>query len=535
MNSSLPPALSSIGDVLAAIDVGTNSFHMVVARIVGDDGFEVLTREKQVVRLGRGGGEMKMLSDEAMARGVDVLRRMRQIADSQGATVRAVATSAVREARNSADFIAAAHQVGVDVEVISGVEEARLIHLGVLQAVPVFDRRLLLVDIGGGSTEVVVGQSGDMLFARSFKLGAVRLTDRFFARTSTKSPASGASSSAVSASAIAKCRAHIRSTLATVEREVIDLGHEVAVASSGTAETIGRMVHAASGRPELRTYNCYEFDTDDLDAIVEDLCAAPSDAARRQLPGLDPARADIILAGALVLQTIAHEFDIHRFTFSDYALREGVLLDTIQRHRGLHVHALRDVARRSVRQLAQRCDEDPRHSEHVAGLAVHLFDATIDLHGLDDEYRHLLEAAALLANVGLVVSHSKHHLHSYYVIRNSELVGFTDPEIELVALIARYHRKSAPKSAHAEFDHLSPADQFAVRVLAGLLRIAIGLDRSHDQRVGDLRITTGRKRLGIEAVAAHDAPLDLEVYAATERQSLLAEALGREIAISAGR
>ncbi len=156
-------------------------------------------------------------------------------------------------------------------------------------------------------------------------------------------------------------------------------------------------------------------------------------------------------------------FSIPRFTFSDYALREGVLLDTIQRQRGSELHeSLRDVSRRSVRQLAARCDDDPAHSEHVARLAVELFDATADLHGLDNLCRGLLEAAALLANVGLVISHSKHHLHSYYVIRNSELVGFTDPEIELIALVARYHRKSAPKPTHPEFVQLDADAQRTV-------------------------------------------------------------------------
>jgi exopolyphosphatase/guanosine-5'-triphosphate,3'-diphosphate pyrophosphatase len=513
MPASAAEVSEPAGTTLAALDLGTNSFHLVVARLVGDDGFEVLTREKEMVRLGHGGGEMKEISPESMSRAVAALTRMRKVADSAGAPIRAVATSATREASNAAEFLAAAHEAGVDVEVISGVEEARLIHLGVLQAVPVFDQRLIMVDIGGGSTEILVGQSGDSLFARSFKLGAVRLTDRFFAGTR------------LHPSAVGSCRKYVRSMLTTVEREVNELGHDVAVASSGTAETIARMVHAATGRSELRTFNCFEFTSDELSATVRDIVTAPTLAARRKLPGLDPARADIILAGALILEGVADVFGIERFTFSDYALREGVLLDTIHRQRGTGMQALRDVARRSVRQLAARCDDDPDHSEHVARLAVELFDATAEAHGLADSCRPLLQAAALLANVGLVISHSKHHLHSYYVIRNSELVGFTDPEIELIALIARYHRKSAPKPSHAEFMRLSAPDQQMVRVLSGLLRIAIGLDRSHDGRVEAVTVTTRPKRLTIEVHARHDADIELELYAATERTPLLADAL----------
>jgi exopolyphosphatase/guanosine-5'-triphosphate,3'-diphosphate pyrophosphatase len=510
------------GSTLAALDLGTNSFHLVVARLVGDDGFEVLTREKEMVRLGHGGGEMKEISPESMSRAVAALKRMRQIADSAGAPIRAVATSATREASNAADFLAAAHEAGVDVEVISGVEEARLIHLGVLQAVPVFDQRLILVDIGGGSTEVLVGQSGDTLFARSFKLGAVRLTDRFFGGTR------------LHPSAVGSCRKYVRSMLTTVEREVADLGHDVAVASSGTAETIARMVHATTGRAELRTFNCFEFSAEELRTVVRALIDAPTITARRRLPGLDPARADIILAGALILEGVADVFGIDGFTFSDYALREGVLLDTIHRQRGTEVHSLRDVARRSVRQLAARCDDDPQHSEHVARLALELFDATAGFHGIDDSCRPLLQAAALLANVGLVISHSKHHLHSYYVIRNSELVGFTDPEIELIALVARYHRKSAPKTSHPEFVKLDPADQRTVRVLAGVLRIAIGLDRSHDGRVESLAVEATSDGLTIEVSPRDGADIDLELYAASERTALLADTLAIPVRLRHG-
>src|SRR4051794_39129293 len=207
--------------ILAAIDLGTNSFHLVVARVSTDGRFEVITTEKDVIRLGHGGGDMKDLSDDAIDRGIAALTRMRRIAESSGAPLRAVATSAVREAENANVFLQRARaEAGVEVEVISGVEEARLIHLGVLQAVPVFDRRLLLCDIGGGSTEVLLGHGGETIDARSFKLGAVRLTDRFF-----RSP--DAEHSKPSPASIGACRAFIRSTLAVFEREVSHRGFDV--------------------------------------------------------------------------------------------------------------------------------------------------------------------------------------------------------------------------------------------------------------------------------------------------------------------
>lgn len=506
---------------LAALDIGTNSFHLVVARLL-DNGYEVVTREKETVRLGHGGGDMKQLSNDAMDRGISSLRRMQRIASAHSATIRAVATSAVREARNADVFLARARrEAKIEIEVISGLEESRLIHLGVLQAVPAFDRRLILVDIGGGSTEVLIGERGETLTARSFKLGAVRLTDRFFPNGTT------------SADAVRECRSYVRSILATFDREVEELGFEIAIASSGTAETIARMVHAERDDTPLHTFNRFEFTVAELQSIADALAKKKSSDDRRSTPGLDPARADIIVAGALVLEGVADIFGIKSFVFSEAALREGVLLDTIARMQGGALHHLRDVSRRSIRALAERCDDDPSHSAHVAALALQLFDATEELHGLPPDAREYLEAGALLANVGLVISHSKHHLHSYYVIRNSELTGLTDTEIEIIAQIARYHRKSAPKAGHDAFGRLSADDQRLVRTLAGILRVAIGLDRSHDGRVRSVMANVRRDRLVIEAESKRGKEISLELYTANERADLLEEVLGHRVAIVA--
>lgn len=511
--------------LLAALDLGTNSFHLVVARVSEQGGIDVLTRHKETVRLGHGGGDMKVLEPEAMERGISALRRMRRLAESAGAPLRAVATSAVREAENASVFLdRALHEAGVDVDVISGVEEARLIHLGVLQAVPVFDKRLVLCDIGGGSTEVLVGQQGEVLTARSFKLGAVRLTDRFF-------PGGRAE-----ADAVWECRAYVRSTLAVFERDVEKFGFEIAVGSSGTIESVARMAHRLRpGATELRTYNCFEFTAAELAQVIDRLAAARTAAERREVPGIEPERADIVLGGALVLEGVFDTFGIERMTVSDNALREGVLLDTLLRTTAGAVHHLDDVSRRSVEHLVETCDDDPAHSRHVASLALQLFDATAVLHGLDRTSRDYLEAASMLANVGLFIAHAKHHLHSYYVIRNSEqLTGFTDHEIEIIALVARYHRKSAPKPSHAEYARLAPEDQHVVRVLAGLLRVAIGLDRSHDGRVDRVTVRRAGERVLVEAHASSGADLALELYAANERRGLLETVLGVPVEVVTG-
>ena len=527
MASTPAPSASATDDdprALAALDIGTNSFHLVVARPAGDGRFETLTREREVVRLGHGGGDMKEMSPEAVDRGIASLRRMRRIADSFDATLRAVATSAVREAVNASTFLERARrEAGVEIDVISGAEEARLIHLGVLQAVPVFEQRMLLVDIGGGSTEVVIGQRGETLASRSFKLGAVRLTDRFFP------------GGRVEPKAIAPFRQYARGVLSHFQRDIDRHGFDVVVASSGTAEAVARMTHAATGAEPLRTYNCYEFTTPELAGVVAELVARRTASARAKVPGLEAGRADIAPAGALILETAATMFGVERITFSEAALRDGVLVDTVGRMRvDGALHHLGDVSRRSIRQLAERCDDDPAHSAHVARLAVELFDALAPLHGLDAAAREYLEAGALLANVGLVVAHSKHHLHAYYVIRNSELAGLTDLEIEIVAQIARYHRKSEPKPSHPEFAGLEPRHQELVRTLAGILRVAIGLDRSHRRHVASVHAEVHPKRVVVLAVPEQDADIGLELYAANERKALLERVIDRRVELIPG-
>ncbi|MEX0789281.1 MAG: Ppx/GppA phosphatase family protein [Actinomycetota bacterium] len=502
-------------EVLAAIDIGTNSFHLVVARVGGPNAIEVLAREKAMVRLGSGAGELKHLADEAVDRGIEALDRFRGVAEAYGAPVTAVATSAVREARNQQVFLDRARaEAGVEVEVIAGFEEARLIHLGVLQAVAIFDQQLLLCDIGGGSTELLVGRRGETIAARSLKMGAIRLTQRFFG------------SDKPSSAAVDSCRRYVRANLAAFGRDVRTLGFEVAVGSSGTMATLCAMAGARNEMPVPKTWNNFVLTKGDLKAVVKSLIKASSPEARAKLPGMDPKRADIILAGALILEQVFEDLEVESMIYSDYALREWVLLDSWQRHHGGSLHHLSDLRRRSVVHLAEQMEDDLVHSNHVAQLALSMFDQTLDLHRLGDDAREYLEAAALLCNLGLFLSHAGHHRHSYYIIRNSEhLTGFTNREIELIAQIARYHRKSVPGAKHPEFGELSKKDQHLVRCCAGLLRIAIGLDRTHGQKVLEVAVSA-RKSLTIQVVPRNGSDIGLELFSASQRSDLASESLG---------
>jgi exopolyphosphatase/guanosine-5'-triphosphate,3'-diphosphate pyrophosphatase len=514
-----------VPETLAAVDVGTNSLHLVVARTTEGDRFEVLTREKEMVRLGSGSSEMKELSPDAIDRAVAALDRFRRIAESHGAPMRAVATSAVREAENRKELLRRARkEAGVEIEVVSGVEEARLIHLGVLQALELYDRRLMLCDIGGGSTELLIGERGDALASVSLKLGAVRLTNRFFV------------ADGLHPSSVDSCRRHIQATLSSFDRSVEEHAPDVFVGSSGTIEQVLRLARGLEGAEPLRTLNGAVLKRKQVLAVVDALIAARAAGTTSELVDLDPKRADIILAGALVLEGVVKRFATKELVISEYALREGVFLDTVQRHHGGSTDHLRDVAMRSVLDLMKACDEDIAHSQHVARLALELFDATADRHGEGEEVRALLEAGALLANVGLAISHGKHHKHSYYVIRNSDrLVGFTDAEIEVVAQIARYHRKSAPKAAHPEWTLLDDREQRTVVVAAAVLRVAIGLDRSHRQLVDSLSVAErdGRLVLSIHPVDP-DADVELERWSASERTTLLAELLAIPVDVAVG-
>lgn len=521
-----PPSAEPVPETIAAIDIGTNSVHMVVARVVGNGRFEIITREKEMVRLGQGPGDMKELSDDAIDRGVAALGRCRTIAESFGAELHAVATSAVREAENRDVFLRRAWvEAQVAVDVVSGFEEARLIHLGVLQALPVFDSVILLCDIGGGSTELLYGRGQEVLAARSLKLGAIRLTQRFL-------DADDYGTTDPDRDPVEECRNFIRDQITPFLRDTRTLRADTMVGSSGTIETLVSMTRSRGGESP-RSFNAETITRADVTACVDAIVAAGSLDAVRKLAGVDPSRADILLAGALILDEVMSLFGAEELIFSDAALREGVLLDAVQRHAGAGHHQLSDLRRQSVLHLMEMCEEDPDHAFQVAWIAGRLLETMSDMLSLGAEAAELLDAAAMLANVGLFVSHSRHHQHSYYVIRNSEqLSGFSDREIELIAQVARYHRKSAPSDRHEAFRALPKRDRELVRALAAILRVAIGLDRSHAEVVGTVATEIDDTTVTIVIGPREpDDDLALEQYSATQRRSLLEEVSGRTVSI----
>lgn len=507
---------------LAAIDLGTNSFHLVIADVKSNGKFSVLGKDKEVVRLGEGVTDMKHLGDEAMERALETLRRFRLLAQSHDARIRAIATSAVREANNRQVFLdRVREELDIDIEVVSGFEEARLIYLGVMQALPVYQQKLLLVDIGGGSTEFLIGEQGGVQYANSLKLGAVRLSRRFFSGSSLKGKH------------VEQCRAWLSGALHPVVRAMRGRSVETVVGSSGTILNTAAMVLAAKGEAPGDDAGNVTFTRKELGRVVDAVLSAKTAEKRRQIPGMDPARADIIVAGVLILEQIFEQLRIERMTTSKYALREGILLDTIQKIIGEErsVDHLTDIRKASIYHLAESCHYEPRHAATVRKYALALFDQLHGLHGLGNTEREYLEATAVLHDIGYHIAHSQHHKHSYYLIRHSELLGFTDREIEIIANVARYHRKSHPKPKHDGYPKLSEKDRMRVRKLAAILRIADGLDRRHRDIFASLHCEEADGTMRIHLGLKREADTSIELWGAERRKELFEDVYGREVTL----
>ncbi|MBR9977655.1 MAG: Ppx/GppA family phosphatase [Bacteroidetes bacterium] len=499
---------------LAAIDLGTNSFHLVIADVESNGKFTLLTKDKEVVRLGESMNEMKHLSSPAIIRALEALRRFQQLAQSMDAPVRAIATSAVREALNRDSFLELVREeLGVDIEVVSGFEEARLIYLGVMQALPVYKKSVLLVDIGGGSTEFLVGREGHVQYVNSLKIGAVRLTRRFF------------SGGTIKPRQVEECRRHLAGALDPIVRAVQNYPFELAVGSSGTILNTASMILAAQGMDIDDDPLSMTIQRKDLSSIIDTVLSARTLAQRKTISGIDPGRADIIVAGILILEQVFAQLKLKEMTTSVYALREGILLDTVHKLAGEErlVAHLTDIRRASIYHLAESCHYEPYHAATVRRLALSLFDQLKSMHKLGNAEREYLEAAAVLHDIGYHISHAQHHKHSYYIIRHSQLLGFTDREIEIIANVARYHRKSHPKSKHENFPKLPERDQETVSALSTMLRIADGLDRRHQDIFSTIRAEHSARIVIIRLYLRRPTDAGIELWGAERRKELFEE------------
>lgn len=468
--------------IIAAIDVGTNSIHMVIVRVDPRiPSFHIVDRVKETARLGEYCDQRGALTEAAMQRGYDALARFLTIAATHKAIpIIAVATSAVREAPNGYEFLHRIQDgIGLTVDLISGTEEARRIYLGVLSAMELAGKPHVVMDIGGGSTELILGDGREPEFLRSTKVGAVRLTQQFL----TSDPPTPEQFLTLQNYVRGMVEGPIDRIKKLLKGQPIQM-----IGTSGTIETLVLQDARRSDQNPNQTHG-YQLSRASVGEFLDLIKTLPL-KERLRIPGLVERRAEIVIAGAVILHQVMTLLEAEQLTFCSRALREGLIVDWMLTQ-GLIEDRLRfqsSVRQRQVLKLAHKYHVEMPYAERVADFSVSLFDQTQGiLHHWGSWERELLWAAAILHNSGHFISHASHHKHSYYLIRHGELLGFNEEEVEIIANLARYHRKSTPKKKHEHFQNLPKEEhQKIILELSPLLRLSSALDRRRSHIIASL-------------------------------------------------
>ena len=502
---------------LAALDVGSNSLHLLVVEAHPDGTFTPLVREKEMLRLGDVVSRSGRLSDDAVEALLATVRRFKTLAVSVGASdVVARATAALRDADNSAQVVDRIEaETGVLVDVISGKDEARLIFGAVRASVMISPAPALCLDLGGGSLELTVGDAGGMLWSASVKLGVARLTADLVA------------SDPPSNSDQRRLRRRVHDVLAPLADEAADLRPRMLIGTSGTLCDLARMAAARVGTVPA-SVNHLTVARAELEAVHRDVMSRPV-SARRRMEGLEAERADLIPAGSAVLMGAMDLFGLDELTVSDWALREGIILDAIGRHDPAEWSGDQAAIRRaSVLSLCRRCNWDEGHGRQVARLSTELFDQTRPLHGLTSDERELLDYGALLHDIGEHVADEGHHKHTAYLIEHGRLRGFSPEEVAVLACLGRFHRRGDPKASFPAFAGLDAARQAVVTKLVALLRLADGLDRTHQHTIDGVDVAfEGHDRVVLHVHPAGDP--DLELWGLRRKRDLFERTFGRRL------
>jgi exopolyphosphatase/guanosine-5'-triphosphate,3'-diphosphate pyrophosphatase len=507
--------------LFGAIDVGTNSIHLIVVEFDSTfDTTRVVYKDREMVRLGSDDAlEHGRLSEKAMSKGIDAIARFAAAAKQRGAErIRAVATSAVREAENGDDFrVRVEAQAGIPLEILSAIEEARLIHLGVASGYPIYDRLACIVDIGGGSTEFIVADGERPYLLDSVKLGSLRLYDKFLRGKS-------------SPRALKQLDAHINETLEPLMERVRRYRIDDVIGTSGTLMGLASLDIASQGLTMTRSHG-YTLTLERLQALQQQMLAM-GESERRRMPGMNPRRADIIVAGNAIIIAALHAMNRSEIVICERALRDGIIVDLVAQDRALAEKIGDERAKRleAIEALAHHYEHLGGHERHVARLAIALFERFAPLHGLAPSDRDILYAAAILHGIGRFIAESGRHKHTAYLIRNSPLRGWRDDERELVAQVARYYRKAMPKATHLEFAALGLVDRRRVEVLSSLLRMADGLDSRELGVVMDVAVS--READGFTVTAQAEADVSGELASAMFKADLFERTFGVRVAFA---
>ena len=487
MIATQPPGQPRLG----AIDVGTNTIRLIVAEVQGDGTYRILDEDREMVRLGEKLDRTGRLSDQAIERALAAIGKMKAIADGFEVTeLRAIATSAVREATNGLAFrreVMRRHKV--QIEVISGEEEAELAFRSAARHFNLEGRSTAVVDIGGGSVEVILSAGTAIDQVHSLPLGAVRVTERLVRSDPLKQ----------------KHWKAMRKEIDRRIRETISRPSHRAEIMVGSGGSFTALAHMAKWQREGRhgSVQGYVLTPAEVIHLLDRLREAPIEV-RRQIPGLSPDRADIIVAGATVIARLAKRLDTQQIMVNEGGIRDGLLLTMITELPGRSaVTQLPQAGDRMewVRLFARKCRSNERHCEHVARLALQIFDGVRARYGLPAGGRDVLQAAALLHDIGYLISHSRHHKHTYHLIMHGDLSAFAPHDVELIANVARYHRRAFPRKSHENLQHIPREERRLISRLSGILRVADGLDRTHAQSVTEVRtrVLRGRLRLELDA------------------------------------
>lgn len=515
---------------LAAIDIGSNSIKLVVVDAAASDSFAVLAREKETVRLGQNTLREGHLELDTIERAADCIKRFSMMAEARGAErVVAIATASVREADNAAEFIEVVERsAGVRVEVLSGVEEARLIGLAASQGCAARGLTLINIDIGGGSTELSLVEDGMPAALFSMKLGAVGLTERFIEYDPPKPKE------------LRALRDEVRGALERPARELRGAVWQRATGTSGTIIAIGEALRSSGLRDaERKTHKPQGAQPTSTEITFGQLerynarVAGMNVSERKSLSGISAQRAEILIAGGQILEGTMRALGIKTLHTCDWALREGVIVDRLRELEAESRPPLPDEADmrlRGVYAVGRRFGYEEAHALHVAKLSEQMFDSLAPSYGFTRHQRTLLSVAALLHDVGYHIAHESHHKHTLYLIKHSELTGFSEAERAVIANVARYHRGSPPKERHLDYAALGQPDRETVCRLGGILRVADALDRSHDSRVSEVRCARDGQAVRLELLSALEC--DEEILAAERRSDMFEQLFKCKLIIS---
>lgn len=507
---------------IGAIDIGTNSIRMAVAKVDQSHSYHLVLVQKEVIRLGEGEFVHNKITRAAMERGLLVLRRFVEIASRHGAQeITAVATAAVREAQNKQEFVdRAREEAGVEVKVVSGLEEARLIYLGISSGSDLGDKKGLFVDIGGGTTELIRGDKMDYDYLDSLKLGAIRLKDMFL--SGDTGPVAPRKYSAM--------LDYVRGAASNASRKITEMGFDATYGSSGTVINLGEITarRVSPGLNNIRNYLLKYSDLVETNAL---LCRLSVDE-RRNVPGINPERADIIVAGAAILQGVMNCVGAESIRICDRALRDGIVIDHIFQEDTVKAAYLDTSPRlRSIMHLCRSCNYEEKHATKVTELALSIFCQLRELgmHTYGKREEELLRYASLVHDVGTFISMTDHHKHSQYLIKNWGLLGFDSEEVEIIATSALCHRKQSPRKSAGM--SLSPAHRRLVEVIASVIRIADALDRSQLSFVREiiLRWVKAPSKMMIEIYCGEDCPL--EMWSLEDKKALFEHAFEVDLSV----